>query len=1007
MAFLSTFVGVGKHTDPNVRDLIGSTRDAIALHALFADTFPESNPQLLLDHDATLANIRVALRETLGKATADDVVVFFFSGHGSHDHKLAASDTELSNLARTTIGMDELAAFFRSTKARAVFCILDCCFSGGAPAKVLEDSPVPRDTAAPLETLIGEGRILLAASGINELAYEMPQARHGILTKALLDVLLDATGPVDILSSSSEVMSRVRAEAARQGITQNPVILGTVKGGLAIPKLTPGKNFFAAFPELKHVKVSPAINDLLQLGFPPATVAAWKERYAGGLNPLQLAAINDKGVVDGNSLLVIAPTSAGKTFVGELSAAKAMAEGKKAVFLLPYKALVNEKYDQFTELYKTQLGFRVIRCSGDYSDQVGAFYKGKYDLALLTYEMFLQLVVGTPFSLNQIGLVVLDEAQFITDPSRGISVELLLTFILAAREKGISPQIIALSAVIGDANNFNRWLGCDLLFSTERPVPLLEGVIDRNGTFQFLDETGTEGTEQILRPYEVQQRREKPSGQDLFVPLVKKLVSVGEKVIVFRNQRGFAQGAANYLAEDLGLPPATDALRQLPESDLSSASAALRRCLRGGTAFHNSNLTREERIVVEQAFRDPKNPLRVLVATTTVAAGINTPASTVVLAENEFVGEDGRPFTVAEYKNMAGRAGRLGFNEKGKSMIYAETPHERQLLFRKYVRGQLERLHSSFDPGQIETWLVRLLVQVEKLERDSVSTLLLNTYAGFVETMRDPGWRDRMRAHVDHLVGRMISLGLIEVEGSAVRLSLLGRACGRSSLSFDSAMRLIEIIKNVPPHLLTATNLMALMQGLPAEEMGYTPLVKGTKENVRVNQASLRFGHEITRALQNRARDILEFYGRCKRASVLFDWISGKRLDQIEAEFSTNAYFGRIEYGDIRRFADTTRFHLQSASDIIAILLLDKYPQSELAALLVQLEVGFPAHALGLLELPMTLTRGEYLNFISLGITTPDQFWAVGREIISKALAESRVQYVEKFRPQKASAAAQ
>jgi hypothetical protein len=90
MAFLSTFVGVGKHTDPNVRDLIGSTRDAIALHALFADTFPESNPQLLLDHDATLANIRVALRETLGKATADDVVVFFFSGHGSHDHKLAA-----------------------------------------------------------------------------------------------------------------------------------------------------------------------------------------------------------------------------------------------------------------------------------------------------------------------------------------------------------------------------------------------------------------------------------------------------------------------------------------------------------------------------------------------------------------------------------------------------------------------------------------------------------------------------------------------------------------------------------------------------------------------------------------------------------------------------------------------------------------------------------------------------------------------------------------------------
>src|SRR5712692_6520963 len=127
-------------------------------------------------------------------------------------------DTRLSDLINTSIGMGELAESFKSTKARAVLCILDCCFSGGAPAKVLEDSPVPRDPAAPLETLVGEGRILLAASGINELAYEMPQARHGILTKALLDVLLDATGPVDILSSSSEVMSRVRAEAARQGI---------------------------------------------------------------------------------------------------------------------------------------------------------------------------------------------------------------------------------------------------------------------------------------------------------------------------------------------------------------------------------------------------------------------------------------------------------------------------------------------------------------------------------------------------------------------------------------------------------------------------------------------------------------------------------------------------------------------------------------------------------------------------------------------------------------------
>src|ERR1700722_20273030 len=93
MSFLATFVGVGKYVDPDIRDLVGCTRDAIALHALFADTFPDSKPNLLIDYGATSANIRKALQETLGAATSDDVVIFSFSGHGSHDHRLAPFDT--------------------------------------------------------------------------------------------------------------------------------------------------------------------------------------------------------------------------------------------------------------------------------------------------------------------------------------------------------------------------------------------------------------------------------------------------------------------------------------------------------------------------------------------------------------------------------------------------------------------------------------------------------------------------------------------------------------------------------------------------------------------------------------------------------------------------------------------------------------------------------------------------------------------------------------------------
>lgn len=268
MALLGTFVGAGKFADPNISELIGPARDATALHALFADSLPDSNPTLLVDEAATVQHIRNALRATLDAAKEDDVVIFSFSGHGSHTHHIVAYDTVLTDLLNTSVGMEELAAAFCATKAKAVLCVLDCCFSGGAPAKVIEDTPLPRDSGMGLEALMGEGRILLAASNVDEEAYEAPRTRHGILSKALIDLFLNAQGPVDLLASLGEVMKTVQAEAARLGVKQTPVLLGKITGGLFIPKLTPGKLFYAGFPELQQIQVSSDINDLLNLGFP-------------------------------------------------------------------------------------------------------------------------------------------------------------------------------------------------------------------------------------------------------------------------------------------------------------------------------------------------------------------------------------------------------------------------------------------------------------------------------------------------------------------------------------------------------------------------------------------------------------------------------------------------------------------------------------------------------------------------------------------------------------------
>ena len=74
--------------------------------------------------------------------------------------------------------MAALADGFKATKARAVLCILDCCFSGKAPARVLETEATPRNPFA-LSGIYGEGRILLAACGAGESAWEQPSTGHG------------------------------------------------------------------------------------------------------------------------------------------------------------------------------------------------------------------------------------------------------------------------------------------------------------------------------------------------------------------------------------------------------------------------------------------------------------------------------------------------------------------------------------------------------------------------------------------------------------------------------------------------------------------------------------------------------------------------------------------------------------------------------------------------------------------------------------------------------------
>ena len=672
-------------------------------------------------------------------------------------------------------------------------------------------------------------------------------------------------------------------------------------------------------------------------------------------------------------MLTVAPTSSGKTFIGELAIARAITQGHKAVFLLPYRALTNEKYEDFNEIYGNQLGYRVIRCTGDYSDNTETYMRGQYDIALFTYEMFLNLSLSAQETLRQLGLVVIDEAQFITDETRGINVELLITNLLLQREQGITPQIVALSAVIGDVNHFNEWLDCEVQISDQRPIPLVEGVLDRNGCYQYIDIDGAERIDQLVQSHQIVQRKSKASSQDVIVPLVQNLISDNETVIVFRNNRGSTVGAANYLANSLGLPPAEEAIDKLSSLDSSVSTSKLVSAMQGGACFHNSDLNRNERMVVEGEFKKIDGKLKVMSATTTVAAGVNTPASTAIIVESYFYGDGGKKdFSIAEYKNMAGRAGRFGISDRGRSVLLAETSNSRVNLFEKYVRGTPEPIRSSFDIGEIDTWALRLLSQVNVIRRDNIIHLLANTFGGYLANRRNPSWVQETEEQLAQTLEKMIRLQLIEEHDENIELTLLGKACGRSSLSFPSSIHLVEIIQSYTGQL-TAVGLMGLIQVLP-EVSRYTPIMKrGTKEQQWAGEVSRIYGRDVTAVLQRRTTDIWDYHARCKRAAIIHQWISGISLDQIEQRYSANPFQGSIGAGDIRGFADVTRLYLRAANEIAGIILFGEGPDAvEVDELLKRLELGIPEEALPLLDLPAPLLRGEYLGLQHAGYTEPE-----------------------------------
>ncbi|WP_282611274.1 DEAD/DEAH box helicase [Pelagibius sp. Alg239-R121] len=378
--------------------------------------------------------------QNLRDCDPDDTVVVSFSGHGSETHELVTHDAQLDDLTRTAIPLDELTEWFTRIPAKHLVLFLDCCFSGGAGAKVLQVDMVSKSVKsvdAKLGALSGEGRIILTASSATEPAWESHKYGHGFFTHVLIEALqgpeeIAQGGRLPIYPLLQYVTDRVIDFAQKIGRSQNPTLRGTINGALDWPVFKAGPRYLQAFPDRSNAKATADVNSLAAFGLPQPLLEALATAIPS-LNQLQIDAVNEFGVLNSEHLVVSAPTSSGKTMIGELAALRSLIDRKRALFLLPLKALVADKARHLENVYAS-FGVRTIEATGE-TDDISDLLRGQYDIALLTYEKFTAIALSFPHVLEQVGVVVVDETQMLADPTRGANLESLLTLIRMRRRE--------------------------------------------------------------------------------------------------------------------------------------------------------------------------------------------------------------------------------------------------------------------------------------------------------------------------------------------------------------------------------------------------------------------------------------------------------------------------------------------------------------------------------------------------------------------------------------------
>jgi ATP-dependent RNA helicase HelY len=459
-------------------------------------------------------------------------------------------------------------------------------------------------------------------------------------------------------------------------------------------------------------------------------------------------------LAEGNSVLVAAPTGAGKTIVAEFAVYLAMQEPLAKVFYTtPMKALSNQKFQDLVAVYGPD---DVGLLTGDTN------VNSQARIVVMTTEVLRNMLYADSDLLTNLSYVIMDEVHYLADRFRGPVWEEVIIHLPQ------NVRMVSLSATVSNAEEFGDWLQTvrgetDVIVSEERPVPLEQHVLVKSKMLDLFDSSGLAATHRVN-------------------PELARLAQAGGRPIVARSGQGRRGGDRGdfhqrHMDGNAGrmdrseivdmlngkhLLPAIffifsrvgcdQAVRQVLRAGVSLTQAHERdeirqivdeRCrtlldedlavlgywewlegLERGVAAHHAGLLPAFKEVVEELFQ--KKLVKAVFATETLALGINMPARTVVLEKLEkFNGEARVPITPGEYTQLTGRAGRRGIDVEGHSVIQWQQGLDPQAVASLASRRTYP-LNSSFKPTY--NMAVNL---IDQFGRDRTREILELSFAQF------------------------------------------------------------------------------------------------------------------------------------------------------------------------------------------------------------------------------------------------------------------------------------